>query len=127
MTSWMDDVAHQMFMTIWKNKDNWPAPTACSDAELQAWWDESMERYQLYSRIIMRETERRAAASDAATDKDEWAWSTNPDEGASTSVCFTDKEMERLYERVTEMETELDAIDYEWKRRPWLNKQAGTN
>jgi hypothetical protein len=136
MTSWVDDVAQQMFMTIWKNKDNWPAPTACTDAELQAWWDESMDTYNMYWRIITREEKRRdtgSAVYDCAAecaDKDEWNWSTTTDNTnmvVSESLCFTDDEMARLYTRVEEIEAELDAIDYEWRRRPWLNKKAENN
>jgi len=136
MTSWADDVAHNMVETIWKNRDNWPAPIACTDGELQAWWEEALEKYNLYCRIIERETAR-CSASDSSismvitemdvNDKDEWTWSTSVDtDPVPERWCFSEAELGRLYERVAEMEAELEAIDYEWGRRPW-NKQKQFN
>jgi len=135
MSGWIwQSTIDEMIQTIWRRRDNyWPSPIACKDAELQAWWDESMDKYNMYWHII-EQTEQRlateqqnvATATVDLSNKDEWTWSTemHADSVAAdeleTNPQLDEAALARLYERVEEVEKTLEAIDYEWNRRPWL-------
>jgi len=145
MSGWIwQSTLDTMIQTIWDRRDNyWPAPIACKDYELQAWWDEAMEKYNMYCRLIeqmeqrQKEAEQPPSVTVDLSDKDEWSWSTEVpvavDDAAVADAAVVDEletnpqlakeALARLYERAEEVEKTLEAIDYEWNRRPWLKKQ----
>ena len=116
------DIALQNIGSIlWLRKHMGPAPRECSDEELEILWADKFERYNLYMSIIDSAEKRRNEfdrQDQNVQDKDEWAWSQEP--STSLSVVFSNADMDRLYERADEMVSELEALDYEWSRRPWL-------
>ena len=82
----------QMHSVMYKQKDMFPYPSSCSDSELYYFWDETLDKYEHYLDVYDR--------TEFESEYDE--------------ECFVRK--------IEELEDLLDDIDFEWERRPWLNK-----
>lgn len=122
----------QMWDIMWMRRNNWPAVQACTDSELRLLWAETEERYNLYCRIADQAEQRRnppvALVVTEAEPTEEYTWSrthegsVDEDSNLDDDAYFDDAAMERLYERADEVAAELESIDNEWKRRPWLEQ-----
>jgi len=127
-----EETMQQMWDVMWSQRYKLPSPTACTDSELRMLWAETEERYNMYCRIVdQAERSRCTPVGLVVSEKDndeteEYTWSRTTTEGGTDDYddtnYFDDAAIDRLYERADEMAAELDSINTEWKRRPWLEQ-----
>jgi hypothetical protein len=127
-----EETIRHMWDIMWAQRHNWPSVQACSDSELRMLWAETEDRYNLYCRIVEQAERTRNPPVDlvvAEKDNDEteeYMWCRDADETDAGPYeddnHFDDAAINRLYERADEVAAELDSIDFEWRRRPWLQQ-----
>lgn len=126
-----EDTMRHMWDIMWSRRHNWPSVQACSDIELRMLWAETEDRYKLYCRIAEQaELRRKPQVALIVSEQDkyqteEYIWSTETQ--SLTDPCDDDYDdddaaIDRMYERADEVSAELDLIDVEWRRRPWLEQ-----
>jgi hypothetical protein len=125
-----EDTMRHMWDIMWAHRHNWPSVQACSDSELRMLWAETEDRYNLYCRIAdQAERSRKSTVGLVVSEMDNdeteeytWSRSTTDSEPYEDTTYFDDDAIDRLYERADEVSVELESIDAEWRRRPWLEQ-----